>query len=131
MRRFSFFTLLTAAGVVLAEPPDLDERLRVASEAPEAALAEGALRQAREAKARAEAVDTEPAAAERARRIEDAALTLAERRIARARAEAALHEARALRERSQRRVEIAREALVHARQPAPTLSGVAPDEAEE
>ncbi|MCB9613587.1 MAG: hypothetical protein H6721_28170 [Sandaracinus sp.] len=131
MRRFSFFALLTAAGVVLAEPPDLDERLRVASEAPEAALAEGALRQAREAKARAEAPDTEPAAAERARRIEDAALTLAERRIARARAEAALHEAHALRERSQRRLEIAREALVHARQPVPTLSGAAPDEAEE
>ena len=99
----------------VGEPPTLPRRLESAERAPEAAVAEGALRQAREALARARTLT--PEAAERARRIADAALTLAERRIARARAEAGRRDAEQHRRDARRRAELAREALEHARQP--------------
>lgn len=113
----------------VGEPPTLHRRLESAERAPEAAVAEGPLRQAREALARARTLT--PDAAERAHRIADAALTLAERRIARARAEAGRRDAELHRRDARRRAELARDALEHARQPVhvPPSNGTA--EAEE
>lgn len=115
--------------VAEGEPPTLHRRLESAERAPEAAVAEGALRQAREALARARTLPED--AAERARRIADAALTLAERRIARARAEAGRRDAEQLRREARRRAELAREALEHARQPVPIPASNVAAEAEE
>lgn len=128
--RYCLLLVTLASSLALAEPPGLRQRLATASAAPEAPITEGALRQAREALARAEERE-DPAAAERARRIADAALTLAERRIALARARAGRRDAERHRDQARRRAATAREALAHARQPAPTTGGGALGEAEE
>ncbi|HJL29747.1 MAG TPA: DUF4398 domain-containing protein, partial [Polyangiaceae bacterium LLY-WYZ-15_(1-7)] len=118
MRALLVFALLLLAplGAAQEATPGLEARLRAAEEAPEAREAAGPLRQAREALARAEAL--EGPAARRARGIADAALTLAERRIARARARAALAQAQRQAEAATRRAAVAREALERARRRA-------------
>jgi hypothetical protein len=125
--------MLAFVRVAVAEPPTSAQRLEAVATAREAAVAEGAIRQAREALARADARahEGDEAAARRANAIADAAITLAERRVARARAEAGRHDAERHRRQALRRVELAREALAHARTPQPTEpAGVVP-EAEE
>ena len=129
MRAFVLAAAVLTSSVGSAEPPTLHRRLEEAERAPEAPVAEGALRQAREALSRAGTLP--PEAAERARRIADAALTLAERRIARARAEAGRRDAENHRRDALRRAEIAREALEHARQPVQVPPASVAAEAEE
>ncbi|MEO0326407.1 MAG: hypothetical protein AAF447_25895, partial [Myxococcota bacterium] len=108
---------LALSGVLLAgaqaRASDLEARYAVASEAPERQLAAGALGQARRALDGGRAGEDADA---RARRlgIAAAALELAERQIARARAEAALREARDLREQAAARLRAAEAAADHA-----------------
>jgi len=99
-----------------ADPPTLEARLVAIERAPEASAAVEPIRQARlalerEAQLRGAGQD---AAAERARRIADAAVILSERIVARARALASLREAEAERDEALRRKQVAEAALENA-----------------
>ena len=101
------------ASGVRAQPPALETRLATLERAPEASLASEPIRQARRALQRERQLRTarRSAAADRARRIADAAVILAERIVARARAEASLRDVIAERDEALRRRAVAEEAL--------------------
>lgn len=117
MRWLCALLLLWLPNGTHADPPTLEARLAAVERAPEASIAAEPTRQARralerEAELRGAGND---AAAERARRIADAAVILSERIVARARAQASLREAEAERDEALRRKQVAEAALENAR----------------
>ncbi len=112
-----FFALLMLCGsVVSAQPPSLEARLATLRQAPEASHAREPIQQARRALERERELREagQTAAAQRARRIADAAVILSERIVARVRAQASLRVAQTERDEAVRRKEVAEAALERA-----------------
>ncbi len=104
----------TPASVVRAKTPELERRLAAIEAQQDAAVARGALDQAKRALAQADAAGVSAASVTRSQAIADAALTLGDRQIARRSAQLALIDA-------ERRLKLVKQRAIAQRRALETL----------